>query len=217
MKRNDIILAPSILAGNHANLSESMKIIEDSGASWVHLDIMDGHFVPNLSFGPKIVADLRKISKLFFDTHLMLDNPQDFIEAFAKAGSNSITIHVEPEYDKLGTLKEIKQLGCACGIALNPGTNAESILPYLEEVDLVLVMTVQPGYGGQAFREEMLPKIAKINEWRTEKDLDFRLEVDGGINPEIAKRCWEEGADTFVAGTAFFRAENKKAFLEGLV
>lgn len=211
------ILAPSILAGNHANLSESIKIIEDSGAPWVHLDIMDGHFVPNLSFGPKTVADLREISKLFFDTHLMLDNPQNFVEAFARAGANNITIHVEPEYDVLETLKEIRKLGCNCGISLNPGTEAEALLPYLEKVDLVLVMTVQPGYGGQAFRDEMLPKIGIINQWRSEKGLNFRLEVDGGITPENAKLCHAKGADTFVTGTAFFNAEKKKAFLEGLV
>lgn len=217
MRTNDIVLAPSILAGNHVNLAESMKIIEESGAKWVHLDIMDGHFVPNLSFGPKMVEDLRKISKLFFDTHLMLDNPQNFIEAFAKAGSNNITVHVEPKYDVLATLKEIRRLGCSCGISLNPGTAAELLLPYLEEVDVVLVMTVQPGYGGQTFRPEMLPKIAKINKWRTERELSFRLEVDGGINPENARLCHAEGADTFVSGTEFFKAKEKRGFLEGLV
>lgn len=216
MTPHTCILAPSILAGNHANLSESLKIIEDSGAPWVHLDIMDGHFVPNLTFGPNTVADLRKISKLFFDTHLMLDNPQNFIEPFAKAGSNNITIHVEPDYDIKSTLKEIRKLGCTCGLSLNPDTPAESLLPYLSEVDLILVMTVQPGYGGQAFRDDVLKKIGTINAWRTEKHLDFRIEVDGGIDPETAKRCHYEGADTFVSGTAFFNLENKKAFLQGL-
>jgi len=216
MTPNSPILAPSILAGNHANLSESLKIIEDSGAPWVHLDIMDGHFVPNLSFGPKVVADLRKISKLFFDTHLMLDNPQKFIEPFAKAGSNNLTIHVEPDYDIKGTLKEIRKLGCTCGLSLNPGTAVESLLPYLNDIDLVLVMSVQPGYGGQEFREDVLEKIGKISEWKTEKNLDFRIEVDGGIDQETAKLCYAQGADTFVSGTAFFKAKDKKDFLKDL-
>lgn len=212
------ILAPSILAGNHANLSESMKIIEDSGAPWVHLDIMDGHFVPNLSFGPKTVADLRKISKLFFDAHLMLDNPHNFIEPFAKAGANNITVHVEPDgnYNIPKTLKCIRHLGCTCGLSLNPATPAESLLPFLKDVDLILVMTVQPGYGGQAFRYDVLEKIGKINKWRNDIELDFRIEVDGGIDPETAKLCYAQGADTFVSGTAFFNFGNKKAFLEGL-
>lgn len=211
------ILAPSILAGNHANLSDSIKTIEDSGAPWVHLDIMDGHFVPNLSFGPQTIADLRKISDLFFDTHLMLDNPQNFIELFAKAGSNNITIHVEPTYDIYQTLKEIRKLGLKCGVSLKPDTPPESLLPYLNEVDIVLVMTVQPGNGGQAFRQDLLPKIAKINQLRTEKNLNFRLEVDGGIDLPTAKLCQLQGADTFVTGTAFFKAENKKAFLAQLI
>lgn len=216
MTPHPIILAPSILAGNHSNLSQSLKTIENSGAPWVHLDIMDGHFVPNLSFGPQTVASLRKISKLFFDTHLMLDNPQNFIEAFAKAGSNNITIPIEPHYNISKTLKEIRKLGCSCGLSLNPNTPPENLLPYLSKVDLILVMTVQPGYGGQPFRKEVLPKIKLIHQWRTQKKLNFRLEVDGGINPATAKLCHNNGADTFVAGTAFFKTKSKKTFLKNL-
>lgn len=216
MAPNKAILAPSILAGNHANLSESLTIIQQSGAPWIHLDIMDGHFVPNLSFGPKTVAHLRKISNLYFDTHLMLDNPQEFIEVFAEAGSNNITIPVEPNYDIEKTLKEIRQIGCKCGLSLNPGTSENAVLPYLDKVDLILVMTVEPGHGGQAFDESVVPKIGKINKWRIDRDLNFRLEVDGGINPISGKICKLEGADTFVAGSGFFEAKNKKDFLEAL-
>lgn len=216
MADHNIILAPSILAGNHANLAESLSIITQSGAPWVHLDIMDGHFVPNLSFGPKTISHLRKISNLFFDTHLMLDNPQNFIEIFAEAGSNNITIAVEPHYDIEKTLKTIRELGCKCGLSLNPGTPANTLLPYLDKVDLILVMTVEPGHGGQAFNETVVPKIGTINKWRKDLKLDFRLEVDGGINLISGKLCKLEGADTFAAGSAFFEAKDKKAFLDDL-
>tara|TARA_B100001248_G_scaffold262528_2_gene259162 strand:- start:25887 stop:26543 length:657 start_codon:yes stop_codon:yes gene_type:complete len=213
MSGNPAILAPSILAANHAQLAEGQRTIVEAGLSWVHLDIMDGHFVPNLSFGPKTVADLRKESELYFDTHLMLDNPQDYIEAFAKAGSQNITIHVEPDIPVEDTLKAIRALGCHCGISLNPGTPIEDIQPFLELVDLVLIMTVQPGFGGQSFREDQLPKIKQTAQWREEKGLTYRIQVDGGVDATTGPLCKEQGADTLVAGTAFFKAEDKEAFI----
>jgi ribulose-phosphate 3-epimerase len=206
------LLSPSLLAGNHAQLGASAKIVEDLGIPWLHLDIMDGHFVPNLSFGPQTVAALRPNSKLFFDTHLMLSEPHRYIEAFAKAGSNLISIHIEPSYDHVGTLARIRELKCQAGIVLNPGTPAEAIRPVLRLVDLVLVMTVQPGFGGQPFRPEMRPKIRQISEWRREAGLDFRLEVDGGIDESNAVDCRAEGADTFVAGTSFFTSPDRAGY-----
>ena len=206
------LLAPSLLAGDHANLGASAAIVGELGLSWLHLDIMDGHFVPNYSFGPQTVAALRKNSKLFFDVHLMLDEPQRYIEAFAKAGANSISVHIEPTYDHAATLARIRALGCKNGIVLNPGTPAEAIAPFLATVDLVLVMTVQPGFGGQSFRADMLPKIAQIDRWRSEQKLDFRLEVDGGIDLATAAECRKAGADTFVAGTSFFAAQDRVSF-----
>jgi len=207
------LLAPSILAGDHANLAVSAAIVEQLGVSWLHLDIMDGHFVPNLSFGPQTVAALRKNSKLFFDVHLMLDEPHRYIEAFAKAGANLISIHIEPAYDHAATLARIHALGCKNGIVLNPGTPASAIEPFLCQVDLVLVMTVQPGFGGQSFKHEMLAKIAQIDAWRKERKLDFRLEVDGGIDLTTAAECRQAGTDTFVAGTSFFAAPDRAAFV----
>lgn len=209
---NAPILAPSILAGDHANLAGSAAIVEQLGIPWIHLDIMDGHFVPNLSFGPQSVAALRKTSKLFFDVHLMLDEPHRYIEPFAKAGAQLISIHIEPSYDHLATLARIKALGCQNGIVLNPGTPAEAIEPVLAHVDLVLVMTVQPGFGGQSFRAEMLPKLAKIDAWRRERKLTFRLEVDGGVDLNNGQDCRRNGADTFVAGTSFYTAKDRAAF-----
>jgi ribulose-phosphate 3-epimerase len=206
------ILAPSILAGDHANLAASAAVVEQLGLSWLHLDIMDGHFVPNLSFGPQTVAALRPSVKLFFDVHLMLSEPQRYVEAFAKAGADQITVHIEPSYDHRGTLKRIHELGCKCGIVLNPGTPASAILPVLDLVDIVLVMTVQPGFGGQSFRPEMLEKIATISQWRQERGLKYRLEVDGGIDLQTADACRKAGTDTFVAGTSFFKAPDRAKF-----
>ena len=212
------LLAPSILAGDHAELSAALAIVEAEAAlSWLHLDIMDGHFVPNLSFGPQTVADLRKRStRLFFDTHLMLSNPHQHVEAFAKAGSNLISIHVEPAYDVAATLRRIRELGCQCGIVLNPGTGAEAALPFLEQVDLILVMTVWPGFGGQSFIPDTLDKMRTLSGWRAERGLTYRLEVDGGIQLETARLCRAAGVDTFVAGTAFFRAPDRSAFVQAV-
>lgn len=207
------ILAPSLLAGDHAHLAASAREVEDLNLEWLHVDIMDGHFVPNLTFGPETVAALRRRGiSLFFDTHLMLAEPHRYVEAFAKAGSNLISIHIEPLYDHAATLSRIRSLGCQAGIVLNPDTPASAIEPLLDQVDLVLVMTVQPGFGGQPFRTDMLPKLEELSRWRAERKLPFRLEVDGGIDLQNAMSCRNSGADTFVAGTSFFKTKDKSAF-----
>lgn len=207
------LLNPSILAGDHAHLAASAQVVVDLKLPWLHVDIMDGKFVPNLTFGPETVAALRRHGiSLFFDTHLMLAEPHRYVEAFAKAGSNLISIHIEPSYDHAATLARIRSLGCQAGIVLNPDTPASSVESLLSQVDLVLVMTVQPGFGGQPFRSDMIPKLKQLSAWRSERNLNFRLEVDGGIDVATARDCRAAGADTFVAGTSFFKASDKAAF-----
>jgi len=208
------ILAPSLLASDHAALGKGAEAVAALGLTYLHLDMMDGHFVPNLSFGPETLAALRRDgSRLFFDTHLMLSEPEKYVEPFAKAGADRITIHIEPDFDHRAAFAAIRAHGCTPGLALNPGTPAEAVRPFLSEVDLILVMTVQPGFGGQAFRADMLAKIRQVAKWRTDLALDYRIEVDGGIELENAALCRAEGADTFVAGTSFFKAHDRPAFV----
>lgn len=212
-----IEIAPSILAGQHANLAESLRHAEETvGVKWLHIDIMDGHFVPNLTFGPQTVKELRTRSSLYFDVHLMLDNPQNHIQAFLEAGADNITIHAEPTYPVEATLRTIRQSGSHCGIAINPGTPVDLLVPFLPAVDLVLLMTVQPGFGGQAFRDDVLPKIQWVHDWRTANQANFRIEVDGGVNLTTGQQCRRAGADTLVAGSAFYKAANSAMFVQEL-
>lgn len=210
---HEVILAPSILGGDHANLRSSLNVIENAGLKWVHFDIMDGHFVPNLSFGPQVVKSLRSNSKLFFDVHLMLSNPHDYVDAFIDAGADQITIHLESESPIAQTLDHIKSRDCLCGLVLNPDTPTEKAHEFLSVCDIVLLMTVQPGFGGQSFRYNVLPKINQLDTWRENHNLGYRIEVDGGVDIENAKQCTERGADVLVTGSGFFKARNSKEFI----
>ena len=200
------ILAPSLLAGDHGNLRSSLNEVETDGRQWIHLDLMDGHFVPNLSFGPQTVADLRSGSKLFFDVHLMLERPDLYLDPFIAAGSELITIHLEPEYDHVSALKKIRDAGIQTGLAINPDTPVDLFFPYLDQVDLCLCMTVNPGFGGQSFKAYVLDKVRELSKQRAEGGHDFLIEVDGGVGPQHVEECLEAGVDVFVAGTSYYKA-----------
>ena len=209
-------IAPSILAADYANFASELKRIEETSAEYVHIDIMDGQFVPNITFGADVVASMRKHSKLVFDCHLMVVNPERFVDAFAQAGADIMTIHAESTLHIHGALQKIKKAGMKAGVVINPGTPVSAIEPVLSFVDQVLIMTVNPGVGGQAFIPEMLEKVQKVAKILDEKGYDFDIEVDGGVDNKTIKACYQAGANVFVAGSYLFKASDLTAQVETL-
>lgn len=213
-----IKISPSILSADFGNMERDIHALEASGADYIHVDIMDGHFVPNISMGFPMVSALRKITDMVLDVHLMIDRPIRYVERFCKAGADILTIHVEADTEEntLEALRQIRACGVKPAICVKPGTPAEAVLPYIKLCDLILVMTVEPGFGGQSFMADMMPKVSKIRSYIAEHNPTCELEVDGGVNCETGKICIEAGADVLVAGSAYFGAPDRSAFVQTL-
>jgi len=212
------ILSPSILAADVMNLGRDVQIVEASGCKWVHIDVMDGNFVPNHSFSPSVVKGCRKVSNLVLDVHLMIMEPIKYVEIYCNAGADYLTVHVEADTEENihAALDKTRAMGVKCGVVVKPKTPAEAVLPFLHKCDMVLVMTVEPGFGGQKFMADMMPKLAKLRQYIQEIKPDCHLEVDGGVDLVTSQVCKENGADVLVAGSAFYKAEDKPAFVQQL-
>ncbi|MBO0473842.1 ribulose-phosphate 3-epimerase [Enterococcus ureasiticus] len=209
-------IAPSILSADFANLERDIQLVEKLGADYIHVDVMDGQFVPNITLGPNVVSAIRPVTKLPLDVHLMIVQPENYIEAFAKAGADIITVHAESTTHIHRAVQMIKASGVKSGVVINPGTPLSAIEYVLDLVDQVLIMTVNPGFGGQSFIESSLDKIAQLKEWKETKGYTYDIEVDGGIVPETAKRCKEAGANVFVAGSYIYDSESPKDRIDAL-
>ncbi|MGH2317450.1 ribulose-phosphate 3-epimerase [Planococcus sp. SE5232] len=211
-----IKIAPSILAADFAKLGEEVLEVEKAGADWIHVDVMDGHFVPNISFGPIVLNAIRPLTKLPMDVHLMIQNPDQYIEEFAKAGADFITVHVEACPHLHRTIQLIRSFGVKPGVVLNPHTPIETIQHVLEDIDLVLFMTVNPGFGGQKFIHSVVPKVKQLSDIIKEKGLSIEIEIDGGINEETIIPCAEAGATVFVAGSAIYSKKDRTQALQAI-
>lgn len=216
MKKSVPIIAPSILSADFTRLGEEVAAVERAGAEWIHVDVMDGRFVPNITIGPLVTQAVRRVTDLPLDVHLMIETPERYIDAFAQAGASTIGVHAETCPHLHRTVVRIREAGVRAGVALNPSTPASAVEEVLGEIDQVLVMTVNPGFGGQKFIESTLPKIGTLRSWIDERGLDVTLEVDGGIGPETLPRAFRAGADVFVAGTAVFGAADYAEAIQGL-
>jgi ribulose-phosphate 3-epimerase len=205
-----VLVAPSILAADFSRLGDEIHNVEQAGADWIHCDIMDGHFVDNISFGPAIVGFARKQTKLPLDVHLMIEHADHYVPRFVDAGANSITVQVEPEakHDVGKTLQQVRDSKCRVGLTLNPETDFKLVEPFLDKIDMLLVMTVHPGFGGQPFRADQMEKVKRAAEWNKSRDRKIDIEVDGGINPKTARVSIENGANVLVAGTSIFHAND---------
>ncbi|CEG22438.1 Ribulose-phosphate 3-epimerase [Planococcus massiliensis] len=209
-----IKIAPSILAADFSKLGEEVREVEAAGADWIHIDVMDGHFVPNISFGAVVMDAIRPLTNLPFDVHLMIENADRYIEDFAKAGADYITVHVEASPHLHRTIQLIRSFGVKPGVVLNPHTPVEAILPILEDIDLVLFMTVNPGFGGQKFIDSVVPKVEQLSKIIRDKGLSIDIEIDGGINEETIIPCAKAGANVFVAGSAIYSKPDRAAALQ---
>ena len=216
MSARRILVAPSLLACDFSRLADEIRKVEEAGADWLHVDVMDGHFVPNLTIGPVVVEAIRRLSRIPLDVHLMLTHPEEYLKPFVDAGAQYLTVHVEApglrtESVLLKALETIRRLGAKPGLSLRPRTTAESLQPFLEALDLILVMTVEPGFGGQAFMPDVVPKVRQLREW-----FPRELAVDGGINAETGRLCREAGANVLVAGTYVFRSRSYPEAVQSL-